>query len=55
MKLKVNFNEVNSIIPIRFVQTECTFNADFGDRFIDDVSVAEVNDYLSNLYYEKEY
>ena len=55
MKLKVNFNEVNSIIPIRFVQTKCTFNADFGDRFIDDVSVAEVNDYLSNLYYEKEY
>lgn len=31
------------------------FNADFGDRFIDDVSVAEVNDYLSDLYYEKEY
>ena len=31
MKLKVNFNEVNSIIPIRFVQTECTFNADFGE------------------------
>lgn len=31
MKLKVNFNEVNSVIPIRFVQTKCTFNADFGE------------------------
>ena len=31
MKLKVSFNEVNSIIPIKFIQTECTFNTDFGE------------------------
>lgn len=31
------------------------FKNDFGSRFIDDVSVAEVNDYLSDLYYEKGY
>lgn len=31
MRLKVSFNEVNSIIPIKFVQTECTFNTDFGE------------------------
>lgn len=31
MKLKVSFNEINSIIPIKFVQTECTFNTDFGE------------------------
>lgn len=31
------------------------FDSDFGDRFVDDISVAEVNDYLSELYYEKEY
>lgn len=27
--------------------------ATFGDRFIDDISVAEINDYLSKLYYEE--
>lgn len=31
------------------------FKNDFGSRFIDDVSVAEVNDYLSDLYYKKGY
>lgn len=29
--------------------------AKFGNRFIDEISVAEVNDYLSELYCEKEY
>ncbi|SEA88175.1 hypothetical protein SAMN05216349_14313, partial [Oribacterium sp. KHPX15] len=27
----------------------------WGKRFVDDISVAEVNDYLSSLYYENEY
>ncbi len=27
-------------------------NAEFGDRFIEDISVAEINDYLARLYYE---
>jgi len=27
----------------------------WGKRFVDDISVAEINDYLSELYYEKEY
>lgn len=31
MKLKVGFNEVDSLIPIKFVQMQCTFNADFGE------------------------
>lgn len=31
MKLKVSFNEIDSLIPIKFVQTQCTFNADFGE------------------------
>ncbi|MCR5809418.1 MAG: hypothetical protein K6G56_07640 [Clostridiales bacterium] len=29
--------------------------ARWGDRFVDDIPVAEVNDYLAELYYEKEY
>lgn len=31
------------------------FDKDFGDRFVDEISVAEANDYLADLYYEKEY
>lgn len=31
MKLCVSFNEVNSDICARFIQTECTFTADFGE------------------------
>lgn len=31
MKLRVSFSEVDSLIPIKFVQTQCTFNADFGE------------------------
>ena len=27
----------------------------WGKRFVDDISVAEINDYLSELYYENEY
>lgn len=31
------------------------FDKDFGNRFVDEISVAEANDYLADLYYEKEY
>lgn len=31
------------------------FDKEFGDRFVDEISVAEANDYLADLYYEKEY
>ena len=31
------------------------FSEKWGSRFVDDISVAEINDYLSNLYYEQEY
>lgn len=31
------------------------FSIKWGSRFVDDISVAEINDYLSELYYEQEY
>ena len=31
MKLAVNFDEVNSVLDVKFIQTECTFTADFGE------------------------
>lgn len=33
MKLKVSFNEIDSTISTRFIQTECTFNTNFGEVF----------------------
>lgn len=33
MKLKVNFNEVDSYISTKFIQTKCTFNTNFGEIF----------------------
>lgn len=34
MKLKVSFNEIDSTISTRFIQTECTFNTGFGEVFL---------------------
>lgn len=31
MKLRVSFDEVNSCINTKFIQTSCTFNTDFGE------------------------
>ena len=31
MKLKVDFDEINSLLDAKFIQTECTFNVDFGE------------------------
>lgn len=31
MKIIVDFEEINSCIPTKFIQTECTFCADFGE------------------------
>jgi len=31
MKLHVNFDEGNYLLKAQFVQTECTFNIDFGE------------------------
>ncbi len=31
MKLKVSFDEVNSLLETKFIQTECTFATDFGE------------------------
>ena len=33
MKIKVSFDELNSALNVNFVQTKCTFNADFGEVF----------------------
>ena len=33
MKLHIDFNEVDSELDVRFIQTECTFNTDFGEVF----------------------
>lgn len=33
MKLKVSFNEVDSYISTKFIQTKCTFNTNFGEIF----------------------
>ena len=46
MKLAVNFNEVDSCIAARFIQTECTFKTNFGEVFLvktDDVYDGEYN------------
>lgn len=42
MKLKVNFNEVDSCIQTKFIQTECTFSANFGEVIL--VKTDEVYD-----------
>lgn len=34
MKLVVNFDEVDSCIATKFIQTECTFNTNFGEVFL---------------------
>ena len=31
MKLAVNLNEIDSVLDVKFVQTECHFNIDFGE------------------------
>lgn len=31
MKLKVDFEEVDSELKVQFIQTGCTFNVDFGE------------------------
>lgn len=33
MKLRVSFNEVDSYISTKFIQTKCTFNTNFGEIF----------------------
>lgn len=33
MKLHVSFDEVDSQLAVNFIQTECTFNTDFGEVF----------------------
>ena len=46
MKLHVNFDEVDSVLEGRFIQTECTFNIDFGEVFFvktDDVYEGDYN------------
>lgn len=46
MKLHIDFNEVDSELDVRFIQTECTFNTDFGEVFFiktDDVYEGDYN------------
>ena len=46
MKLAVNFNEVDSYIITRFIQTECTFKTNFGEIFLvktDDIYDGDYN------------
>ena len=46
MRLHVNFNEVDSQLAVSFIQTECTFNTDFGEVFFiktDDVYEGDYN------------
>ena len=46
MKLHVNFNEVDSELAVNFIQTECTFNTNFGEVFFiktDDVYEGDYN------------
>lgn len=31
MKLAVHFDEIDSDLDVRFIQTECSFNIDFGE------------------------
>ena len=34
MKLHVDFNEVDAFLSAKFIQTECTFNVNFGEVFL---------------------
>jgi hypothetical protein len=46
MKLVVNFDEVDSCIATKFIQTECTFNTNFGEVFLvktEDVYTGDYN------------
>lgn len=46
MKLHIDFNEVDSELDVNFIQTECTFNTDFGEVFFiktDDVYEGDYN------------
>ena len=46
MKLKVSFDEVDSALDMKFIQTECTFNTDFGEVILvktDDVYEGDYN------------
>lgn len=46
MKLHINFDEVDSELAVNFIQTECTFNTDFGEVFFiktDDVYEGDYN------------
>ena len=46
MRLHVSFNEVDSQLAVNFIQTECTFNIDFGEVFFiksDDVYDGDYN------------
>lgn len=46
MKLKVSFDENDSALDIRFIQTECTFHTDFGEVVLvktDDVYQGDYN------------
>lgn len=46
MKLKVDFDEIDSALDIRFIQTECTFHTDFGEVVLvksDDVYDGDYN------------
>lgn len=42
MKVKVSFNEVDSDINAKFIQTECCFKTDFGEIFV--VGTGEIYD-----------
>lgn len=45
MKLHVDFNEVNAFLSANFIQTECTFNIDFGEVFFVKTDDAYEGDY----------
>lgn len=45
MKLCISFNEVDFCSSINFIQTECTFNTDFGE-----VILVETNDVYDGDY-----
>lgn len=34
MKLRVSFSENDSVLKVKFAQTECSFRADFGEVFM---------------------
>ena len=46
MKLTISFDEVDSCIAAHFIQTECTFNTDFGEIVLvktDDIYEGDYN------------